>query len=70
MNPAGPDYRVIYSSVVQSFGVTTRSQSTQDPVCFNGESMLTDLPFEILRNIARYLDSFRYCSDTNVSVKF
>ena len=55
MYPTGPDYRVIYSPVVQSFGVTRIE--TIEPV---GELSFTDMPFEILQTIARYLDSFRY----------
>lgn len=54
MHPIASNYRVVYSSIVHSFGVAKTS-----PLEDAGELSITDLPFEILQNIASYLDSFR-----------
>jgi hypothetical protein len=59
MFPVNPDHRVIYSSIVESFGVTRTNSSAFDHVSTPGELCLTDLPFEVLRTIAGYLDGFR-----------
>lgn len=50
--------RVVYSSIVESFGVE-HPPSTY-PRNEDNELLLSDLPFEVIRTIATYLDSFRY----------
>lgn len=57
MFPVSPDHRIIYSSIVESFGVT---RTPQDTARKHDELCLTDLPFEVLRAVASYLDGFRY----------
>lgn len=70
MHPHNTEYRVIFSSVVQSFGVTQFHAAedlldSDDPAA---KPILTDLPFEVLRKIAHFLDPFRYsnCSYSGV----
>jgi len=57
----GVGSRIIYSSCVKSFGVLPPSPEL---ICENSTGSegltLSDLPFELLRTIASYLDSFRY----------
>ena len=60
MFPVNPDHRVIYSSIVESFGITRTNCATLETFGTPGELCLTDLPFEVLRTIAGYLDGFRY----------
>lgn len=58
MFPVSPDHRIIYSSIVESFGVT---RTPQDTARKHDELSLTDLPFEVLRAVASYLDGFSLC---------
>jgi len=51
--------RVVYSSIVESFGVE-HPPSTY-PRNEDNELLLSDLPFEVIRTIATYLDSFSLC---------
>lgn len=62
----GKGSRVIYSSIVESFGVEYPvSNCLRNADC---ELLLTDLPFEVIRIIAAYLDSFRYISLLSSSI--
>lgn len=58
----GPDQinTLIFSPAVESFGVTLRKPRSFTDSKDNKAKTLTDLPYEILESILRYLDSFRY----------
>ena len=57
LRPTGQGFRLVYSSVIESFGV---KHGPVLPIRDSQEEIsLNDLPFEVLRSIARYLDSFR-----------
>ncbi len=54
------DSRIIYSSTVHSFGVVPLESDTEKVETDENALLLSELPFELLRTIAGYLDSFRY----------
>jgi len=57
--PMGKGSRVVFSSTVESFGIKyPQSTHSRDG---DNELSLSDLPFEVIRTIAAYLDSFSLC---------
>lgn len=64
--------RVVFSSTVQSFGVApvaTSSTKVSSECSTDGVLQLCDLPFELLRTIASYLDSFRFLSRFSFNIQ-
>ena len=53
------DSRVVYSPVVGSYGVAYASTLSPPPSDAESTVSLADLPFELLRTIAGFLDHFR-----------
>ena len=61
----GKGSRVVFSSTVESFGIKyPQSTHSRDG---DNELSLSDLPFEVIRTIAAYLDSFRYIRSISIA---